>query len=122
MNFKTFFENSNIANIKLASNPRHRRDTGITNQKTNIVARYHSPHNDYKNSSMVRANYNSGFKKLSNIELQKIISDYGLNLDKRDKTKPFEIALKQKNEETGIGRFLIFDPQKGYSIQMKKAI
>jgi hypothetical protein len=121
MNFKTFFENNNITNIKLASNPRHRTEAGITNQKTNIVARYHSPHNDYNNQSVVKASYNTGLKKISEAELQKIINDYSLNLDKRDKTQPFEIALKQKNEQTGIGRFLVYDPQNGYSIQMKKA-
>ena len=133
MNFKTFFENNSIANIKLASNPRHRTASGITKRgvgfnSPNVVAKRHSPHNDYKNSSMVRANYNSGNKPIkTNQELQKILKDYGyeqgnINLDKRDKTKPFQIALKQKNEKTGIGRFLVYDPQKGYSIQMKKAI
>lgn len=125
MNFKTFFENNSIANIKLASNPRHRTEAGITNQKTNIVARYLSPHNDYKNQSVVGANYNSGNRPIkTNQELQKILQDYGyehgnINLDKRDKTKPFEIALKQK-DSSGMGRFLVYDPQKGYSIQIKK--
>ena len=121
MNFKTFFENNSIANIKLASNPRHRTEAGITNQKTNIVARYLSPHNDYDNQSVVGAKYNSGNRPIkTNQELQKIINDYGINLEKRDKTQPFEISLKQQNE-SGIGRFLVYDPQKGYSIQIKKA-
>ena len=71
------------------------------------------------------ANYNSGNTPIkTNQELQKILQDYGyehgnINLDKRDKTKPFEIALKQK-DSSGMGRFLVYDPQKGYSIQIKK--
>ncbi len=121
MNFKTFFENS-ITDIKLASNPKHRTDKGITNpEKSHVVARYLSPHNDYDNQSVVGAKYNSGNRPIkTNQELQKIINDFGLNLEKRDKTQPFEIALKQQNE-SGIGRFLVYDPQKGYSIQIKKA-
>lgn len=121
MNFKTFFENS-ITDIKLASNPNHRTDKGITNpKKPNIVARYLSPHNDYNNQSVVGAKYNSGNRLIrTNQELQKIINDYGINLEKRDKTQPFEISLKQR-DANGTGRFLVYDPQKGYSIQIKKA-
>ena len=72
MNFKTFFENNSIANIKLASNPRHRTEAGITNQKTNIVARYLSPHNDYKNQSVVGANYNSGNRPIKTKSTKKL--------------------------------------------------
>ena len=77
MNFKTFFENS-ITDIKLASNPKHRTDKGITNpEKSHVVARYLSPHNDYDNQSVVGAKYNSGNRPIkTNQELFKLIINY----------------------------------------------
>lgn len=123
MNFKQFFENNSIVNLKLASNPRHRTVGGITNghrKHQNIVARSQQKSNEYISNNVINAKYNGGKSKISEYQAKEEANKYNINLDNKDKSMPFQIALKQK-DANGIGRFLVYDPNNGYSIQIKKA-
>jgi hypothetical protein len=121
MNFKTFFE-SNIMDLKFASNPRHRTVGGITNgnrKHQNVVARSQGINNQYISQNVVRAKYNKTPEKINEIQARQEAEKYGINLDKRDKNTPFQISLKQRDSK-GFGRFLSYDPQNGYSIEYKQ--
>jgi hypothetical protein len=123
MNFKQFFENyHDIANLKMASNPRHRTGGAITNpsrKHQNIVADSQRKSNEYKSYDITKAKYNKGRTKLSEIQAEEVAKKYGLNLLNKDKTKNFSLALKQRDSQ-GVGRYLEYDPKFGYSIQIKK--
>jgi len=81
----------------------------------NIVAKSQSPY-QYKNSALDSADLNGAVflcsvnnpKKAQDLALQ-----YGLNIDKEDKDKPFEKQLKDS------GKFLKYVPNKGYYILTK---
>ena len=128
MTFKQFFEQyQDISKLKFASNPRHRTGGAITNpsrKHQNIVADSQRKSNEYSSYSITQAKYNGGKRKISEIEainlVKKINNNPPINLQDRDKSKPFEIALKQQNDD-GIGRFLTYDPNLGYHIEIKKA-
>jgi hypothetical protein len=123
MTFKRFFESyQDISKLKLASNPRHRTGGAITNpsrKHQNIVADSQRKSNEYGSYSITKAKYNGGSTKLSEIQADTLAKKYGLNLINKDKTKPFSLALKQR-DGNGIGRYLEYDPKLGYSIQIKK--
>lgn len=123
MTFKQFFENyQDISKLKLASNPRHRTGGAITNpsrKHQNIVADSQRKSNEYASFSITKAKYNGGKNKISEIQADTIAKKYNLNLIDKDKTKPFSLALKQR-DGNGIGRYLEYDPKMGYSIQIKK--
>lgn len=77
----------------------------------NIVAKSQSSF-QYKNPLVDGADLN-GKKFITNTEAQKIANQYGLNIDKENKTKYFEKQLKDS------GKFLIYIPNKGYYIKNK---
>lgn len=123
MNFEDFYKkNNDIQNIKLASNPRHRTGGALTNpnrKNPNLVARSQNPNLKYSSANVVSAKFNGGTKKLTEFQAQEEAKKYNINLQKRDKSKPFQISLKQKSGD-GTGRFLSYYPQKGYFIEIKK--
>lgn len=109
MNFKKFF---NLGNSK----PQHRStkrivDVNADRKQQNIVAKSQSPF-QYKNPLVDDANLN-GKKFITNTQAEKIAKQYGLNIDKENKTKYFEKQLKDS------GKFLIYIPNKGYFIKTK---
>jgi hypothetical protein len=100
MNFKDYFKLTD-------SKPHHQSvkrivDVNAERKHQNIVAKSQSPY-QYKNPLVDGAD-----KKITDTEAQKIASDYGLNIDKEDKSKYFEKALRDS------GQFLIYIPNKGY--------
>lgn len=123
MNFQQFFENHNsIANLKLASNPRHRTVGALTNgnrQNQSIVATSQKKHNEYESSAITKAKYSGAKTKLSDVQVDSIAKTYGLNISTKDMSKPFELALKQR-DSNGVGRYLVYEPDFGFYIQIKK--
>lgn len=81
----------------------------------NIVAKSQSPY-QYKNPALDAADLNNGVFLCSvntPKKAQDLAREYGLNIDKEDKGKPFEKQLKDS------GKFLKFVPNKGYYIITK---
>jgi hypothetical protein len=109
MNFKKFFDLNN-------SKPQHRTNKRIVDMNAdrkhqNIVAKSQSCF-QYKNPLVDDADLN-GKKFITNTEAQKLANQYGLNIDKENKTKHFKKQLKDS------GKFLIYIPNKGYYIKNK---
>lgn len=110
MNFKDYFKST-------VSNPQHRSvkrivDVNADRKHQNIVAKSQSPF-QYKNVMVDDADQN-GNRYITDTQAQKIADQYGLNIDKEDKSKYFEKQLKDS------GKFLIYIPNKGYYIKWKK--
>ena len=124
MNFKLFFENSNIVNVKMASNPHHRsvsRIMGSTNRTSqNIVADSHKKSNEYISSKVTNAKYNAGRQNLTQMDAQRVATYYGFELKNKDYSKPFQLSIKQQDDNK-IGKFLCFNPPNKWTIEFKKA-
>ena len=123
MNFKLFFENSNIVNLKMASNPHHRsvsRIMGSTNRKSqNIVADLHKKSNEYISSKVTNAKYTAGRQNITHMDAQRLATQYGFELKNKDYSKPFQLAIKQQ-DGNGNGKFLCFNPPNKWTIEFKK--
>jgi hypothetical protein len=109
MNFKKFFNLSN-------SQPQHNSVKRMVNMNAdrkhqNLVAKSQSAY-QYKNSALDAADAN-GSVFISELKAKTIAKDYGLNIDKEDKTKNFQKQLKDS------GKFLVYIPNKGYYIKSK---
>lgn len=109
MNFKKFF------NLN-PSKPHHQSikrivDMNANRKHQNIVAKSQSAY-QYKNSALDEADLNKSVF-ITNTKAQTIAKQYGLNIDKEDKTKSFQKQLKDS------GKFLVFIPNKGYYIKSK---
>lgn len=110
MNFKDYFKTA-------VNKPHHQSvkrivDVNADRKHQNIVAKSQSPF-QYKNVMVDDADQN-GNRYITDTQAQKIANQYGLNIDKEDKSKYFEKQLKDS------GKFLIYIPNKGYYIKWKK--
>lgn len=109
MNFKKFF------NLN-SSKPHHQSIKRIVSvnadrKHQNLVAKSQSAY-QYKNNALDEADLNKSVF-ITNTKANTIAKQYGLNIDKEDKTKSFKKQLRNS------GKFLVYIPNKGYYIKSK---